>query len=470
MGRVVREMGEAGMTTEWQQVLQRLAEETGARLAAAEQRIAVPAARGQRGAVWPSGPVDRWWFALVPEGEFLAAAYAVVLGRAVDASGAAAYSGWTGSWLGRIAVLAALVESPEGRSKGAAVAGVRRWARVWHVLQRWGAERLSARLSDLLWRRDALRALAFGVARWEAAEREEEAEWARWRAWGEGVAQALERLEAATAKELGRLFGEVGRLNEEVAAVRTTAVEGARLVAASERGGSITEAGAAGSAGAASPVGEAVVERFYRDLEDSFRDAALVTERVRGYLPWVAPYLGELVVDLGCGRGDWLAVAQGHGHRVLGVEPSKTLAEEAVARGVPVVVADGLEWLRGQPEGSVAVVSALHVLEHLPFAAVLAWLIEAFRVVRPGGLVFFETPNPENGYVATHHFFNDPTHLRPLTPELLAFALRWAGFDAVEVVRLHPLPGRIEASDPASERLNGWLHGAQDFCVRGVKR
>jgi O-antigen chain-terminating methyltransferase len=218
------------------------------------------------------------------------------------------------------------------------------------------------------------------------------------------------------------------------------------------------------------PVEKEVLERFYRDLEDAFRGAAGVADRVRGYLPWVAPYLGELVVDLGCGRGDWLMVAQGHGHRVLGVEPSAALAEEAVARGVPVAVADGLEWLRAQPDASVAVVSALHVLEHLPFAAVLAWLIEAFRVVRPGGLVFFETPNPENAYVATHHFFNDPTHLRPLTPELLAFALRWAGFDAVEVVRLHPLPGRIEASDPAAERLNGWLHGAQDFCVRGVKR
>lgn len=445
----------------WQESLLRLAEETGRRLAG--QQGALPALPLEEPTDWrwPKGAVARWWFALLSPEDFLAAAYEVVLGRAADASGLAAYAPWCGTWLGRVAVLAALVGSEEGQAKGARVAGVRRWSEVWHGLQRLRLGRLERWVSGWLWRRDALRALPWLAARtqqWVERDAERRRAWSRW-------------AEAVLA-ELVAVRERVGGQEEALIAVRTlashVAAKVARSVARDEL--AFSEAERARGGAAKGLLGDEVLATFYRDLEAAFRDGAEVAQKVRVYLPWVAPYLGELVVDLGCGRGDWLAVAMGHGHRVLGVECNAALAEEAAARGVPVVLEDGLGWLRAQREGSVAVISALHVLEHLPFAEVLAWLQEAARVVRPGGMVFFETPNPENGYVATHHFFNDPTHVRPLTPDLLAFALSWAGFAEVEVVRLHPLPGRIEGQDPASERLNGWLHGPQDFCVRGVKR
>lgn len=450
---------------DWQAQLRQLAEATGARLMAQGAALPSPPSEGVAGPAWPSGPVARWWFALVPEEGFLAAAYAVVLGRAVDASGQAVYGPWCGTWLGRVAVLAALADSDEGRRKGASVQGVARWGRLWQVLERARLQGVTRWVSARLWRRDALRALWWQAQAQMRATDRLQAQQQAWAQWAEAVLAEVQALRTV-----------LGRQEEVVAAVRALAAHAAAKVSegrtAAEEGAAAMRASDGEAVGDSAPVaeGDGLLARFYRDLEAAFRTEDEMAERVRVYLPWIAPYLGEVVVDLGCGRGDWLAVAMGHGHRVLGVEPNAVLAQEAVARGVPVVVEEGLVWLRAQPAGSVAVLSALHVVEHLPFAALLAWLVEAARVVRPGGLLFLETPNPENGYVATHHFYNDPTHVRPLTPELLAFALSWAGFAQVEVVRLHPLPGRIEASDPASERLNGWLHGAQDFCVRGVRR
>lgn len=426
----------------WQDRLQQLAEATGTRLSAQGSELPTPPAAVTAAPEWPSGPVARWWFALVPEGSFLAAAYELVLGRALDASGQAAYEPWCGTWLGRVAVLAALAESDEGRRKGARVQGVARWARIWRVLERVRLGRVNGWLSAFLWRWDAIRALWWQMgaqSRWNERVQAHQQAWLR---WGETMQSAVAAVRTMAAHTAAKVAHEAVSAPESVASAR-----GAHAVG----------------------IPEAELSEFYRAFEAAFRDGAAVAEQVQDYLPWIAPYKGELVVDLGCGRGDWLALAMDDGHQVLGVEPSAVFAKEAAARGVPVVVEDGLAWLRAQRDGSVAVLSALHVAEHLPFPVLLAWLKEAARVVRPGGLIFLETPNPENGYVATHHFYHDPTHMRPLTPAFLSFALSWAGFAQVEVVRLHPLPGRIEANDPASERLNRWLHTAQDFCVRGVR-
>jgi len=442
----------------WTQALQRLAVLTGACLgkglqeaapmpldadAPLEWRWAPAVARSGSGAA----PAQRWHWALVPPDAFLGQAYRGVLGREPDPSGEAAYAPWLNDWLGRVAVLAALVDSDEGRAHGAVVEGVRNWARVWHALRNWRLRSVAQALGGWLWRRDAVHALVHGVqARDDALQ-----------VW----ALQLQRMMAAWHRAQAAGDAELAAIDARLTALGQTLLE-----LSSQTGGC---AGAERHRPSETALSAAVPESFYQALEAAFRPAEQVQQTVREHLPRIAPFWGELIVDIGCGRADWLWVAQGHGHRVLGVEPNAALAQQALAAGVPVVVADGLAWLQTQPEGRAAVVTLLHVAEHLPFGMLLQWLQEIGRVLRPGGMVLLETPNPENGYVGSHLFYKDPTHLHPLPPDLLRFALSWCGFERVEVAGLHPLPGRIDAADAASERLNGWLHGPQDYVVVGYR-
>jgi O-antigen chain-terminating methyltransferase len=97
----------------------------------------------------------------------------------------------------------------------------------------------------------------------------------------------------------------------------------------------------------------------------------------------------------------------------------------------------------------------------------LRWTTEARRVLQPGGVLIYETPNPENILVGSHTFYHDPTHRNPITPALLEFLAEYCGYDHTELVRLHPYPenARISGNDPLTERVNGHLCGPQDIAL-----
>jgi O-antigen chain-terminating methyltransferase len=94
---------------------------------------------------------------------------------------------------------------------------------------------------------------------------------------------------------------------------------------------------------------------------------------------------------------------------------------------------------------------------------------EAWRVLKPHGVLLLETPNPENPLVGSHTFYHDPTHRNPLTPTAMQFLLQYHGFEQVNVLRLHPYPesARLPGEDLLTERMNGLLCGPQDFAVVG---
>ncbi|WP_406857378.1 class I SAM-dependent methyltransferase [Alsobacter sp. KACC 23698] len=190
-----------------------------------------------------------------------------------------------------------------------------------------------------------------------------------------------------------------------------------------------------------------LLSRFYATFEDRFRGSREeVRDRVAALLPEVRETLDRLgggrVVDLGCGRGEWLEVVQQAGYDVLGVDNNEAQLGSARERGLPVLRADALEWLCAQPDGSIAVATAFHLVEHLPFPVLVRFCLEMQRVLAPGGSLLFETPNPENVLVGAWSFHLDPTHQKPLPPELLECLLDTVGFEAVRVRMLHPHPWR----------------------------
>ncbi|GAB2588292.1 hypothetical protein GCM10027034_20940 [Ramlibacter solisilvae] len=189
---------------------------------------------------------------------------------------------------------------------------------------------------------------------------------------------------------------------------------------------------------------------FYRAFEDRHRGSRdLIRDRQRVYLSFLRP-LAQLgmppqAVDLGCGRGEWLELLRGEGWRASGVDLDEGMLAACHELGLDVRSGDVLQHLQSLATASLSVVSALHVAEHMPFRDLQLLVSEALRVLRPGGLLILETPNPENLVVGSSGFYMDPTHARPLPPPLLAFLAEFSGFGRVATLRLHEAlapPGR----------------------------
>jgi SAM-dependent methyltransferase len=212
-------------------------------------------------------------------------------------------------------------------------------------------------------------------------------------------------------------------------------------------------------------------EEFRGSWDDVHRRLAVYAPLVEGLLG-SEPGAAVRVLDLGCGRGEWLAVAKERGWSAQGVESNAVLAEACRGRGLDVVEADALAHLRAQPADSLEGVTAFHVVEHLPFEALWALLVEALRALRPGGVLILETPNPECVLVTTGDFYKDPTHRQPVHPETLAFLARQLGYAQARTYCLED--GGAERVLQPAERGVASLPArlqvtARDFCLVAAK-
>ena len=213
-------------------------------------------------------------------------------------------------------------------------------------------------------------------------------------------------------------------------------------------------------------------DQFYRAFEEKFRGSrALIQQRLEVYLPFVQPvcaaYPEALVLDLGCGRGEWLELLQKHAISAMGVDLDTGMLEACQQINLKVQCQDALESLKQLQDGSASVVSAFHLVEHLPFDHVKDLVAECHRVLKPGGLLIMETPNPENFMVATHNFYLDPTHLRPIPPDLLAFVPEYLGYESVKILRLQETAG--VKTNPNLSMLDVLTGASPDYAVVAQK-
>jgi len=210
---------------------------------------------------------------------------------------------------------------------------------------------------------------------------------------------------------------------------------------------------------------------FYRAFAERFRGSRdEIKERLNVYLPFLEPFLesGDLVLDLGCGRGEWLEVLQENGFNPRGIDSDESMLKACRELNLSVEKGDALSALRVSPNESHAVVSAIHVVEHLDFDQLRALVEETFRILMPGGLLIMETPNPENLSVSTRDFYRDPTHQRPIPPQLLSFLPEHYGFSRVKIVRSQVHHRQAEKNFPS---LNDVFTGVSpDYAVLAQKR
>ena len=219
-----------------------------------------------------------------------------------------------------------------------------------------------------------------------------------------------------------------------------------------------------------------VRDSFYHKLENKYRGTtADIKNRLRIYLPDVESAVlrtgGKPVMDIGCGRGEWLELLGDAGIPAIGIDTNPVQIADVQAAGLDARHGDARSALNQAEDGSLSCITAHHLIEHLPFEEVLWLTREALRVLAPGGLLLFETPNVRNILVGATSFYNDPTHLSPMTAPVLEAVFETIGFYPIQIRHLHPHEKLAEfmAKPGFDPELANLLFGAQDLTILGHK-
>ncbi len=181
------------------------------------------------------------------------------------------------------------------------------------------------------------------------------------------------------------------------------------------------------------------------------------------------------VLDLGSGRGTFLRLARERGIGAYGVDVARSLVDRCVAEGLDAYPIDAEQHLRSLAADSLDGIFAVHIAEHVEPGHLLELLYECKRVLRTGRYLVMATPNPRTLTVGAHLFWIDPTHRKPLPPDVFQFYLQISGFEPVTLDFYNPSEQRLGEeglSGAALENarlLNETLFGDRDYAVIGRK-
>ena len=420
--------------------------------------------------------------------DFVRNAYRGVLGREPDAEGARRYLGMLRAGdVAKVEILGRIRFSPEGRAAGVRVTGLlvpfgvrtlRRIPVLGYIL---GIIQHVLQLPNIVRSHERTAGLAAQFTQY--LETTEGKITGLERATSVSLDKAAEQLESVTAG-LAAQFTQCletleRRIHQHLLVYRQDLLEqerrlGILLEDSSKRPPGILEVG---QTAAVWEERDHLFDGFYVSFEDTFRGKREdIKQRVAVYLPYVrAAAAGTAkapILDIGCGRGEWLEVLKDNGLEATGVDLNRITAAHCRERGLEVAEADGLDYLRGLQAASIGAVTAIHVIEHLPFRKMMLLFDEVRRVLNPGGVAIFETPNPENLVVGACNFWYDPTHQQPLPPEPMRFILDNRGFTRVEILRLHPrtdIPPPTEAPNELLDAIAERFYGPQDYALIGYK-
>ncbi|TCO73758.1 class I SAM-dependent methyltransferase [Chromatocurvus halotolerans] len=426
------------------------------------------------------------------DARFIEQAYQCLFERSADPVGLRDYGSRLDAGYGRPFVLAALAAAPEAGPRRRRIQGLGLAPllyNLWRVSRRIGLEWLGrwCNRAYAQWRQWRLLVDPQWLAtlqQWQSTQQHQLAQLDDdARSQLKAVTDALGRHVQTTASSLAdsesvssELRHTLERLMQEQRILQAS-VQAFRLQQ-SPAGGAPAMRRQASSAERSPPAQEGVVDNALATRLDTYYLAFEATHRGTEAEIRAAqmPYLNEIsqlpssllalpVLDLGCGRGEWLALLREHGFQGRGIDSSTAMVNHCQRHGLSVAQGDAVSALEEYKEGSLAAVSAFHLVEHLPFPVLFRLLEEAARALAPGGMLLVETPNAENVLVGSHTFYHDFSHRNPVTHSSLDFLLGYFGLVDRVTLRLNPYPpeARIEEPTLAAARLNGHLYGPQDL-------
>jgi O-antigen chain-terminating methyltransferase len=223
----------------------------------------------------------------------------------------------------------------------------------------------------------------------------------------------------------------------------------------------------------------------YVGFEDQFRGSRdAIRERVLSYLPYFSTATD--VLDVGCGRGEFLDLLRQHGVRARGVDVNAAMVTVCQEQGLEATAGDALDYLRGLPDGSLGGLFAAQVVEHLEPRYLTQLIDVAFDKLRPGSPIVLETINPACWFAFFESYIRDLTHVRPVHPDTLRYLLVASGFQQVDITYRAPYPDTdklqpihlpagspladvVETVNANAEKINRLLFTHLDYAAVGVR-
>jgi len=214
-------------------------------------------------------------------------------------------------------------------------------------------------------------------------------------------------------------------------------------------------------------------DMFYKKFEDAFRGKEeIIKERIAEHVPLFTNLPDSLikkpVIDIGCGRGEFLKLMKENGIKAVGIDMNEDMVNRVREFGLEAIHTDALSYLKDQPTASLSAVTGFHIVEHIPFESLMVIFSECYRTIDRGGFVLFETPNPRSLSVGANTFYCDPSHQRPIPAELLSFMLEYTGFKP-EIILLHHIRPELASEVAGLHDVYESVYGFADYAVIGRK-
>lgn len=232
-------------------------------------------------------------------------------------------------------------------------------------------------------------------------------------------------------------------------------------------------------------------EKYHEELDkpvDLGLSAAKIDDEFRGGLDGQARYLrffdgGQNVLDIACGRGNFLEKLKEFDVKAFGVDFDETMVQECLDRNLDVVCLDALSYLKNLLAGGRKLdgIFSAQFVEHLDMPYLVDMLRVAYKLLEDGKFIVLETINIKSLSVFANSAYKDPTHRNFLHPEALKFILESIGFRDIEFIfsgefdeneKLQKIDGKTDADriyNSNLDKLNELLFAPQDYAVIAKK-
>lgn len=223
-------------------------------------------------------------------------------------------------------------------------------------------------------------------------------------------------------------------------------------------------------------------EQFdYFKFENEFRGSRnIIKANQENYIEY---FKGKnIVVDVGCGRGEFLELLKENDIPAVGVDLFEEFVKYCKYKNLNAVHGDGIEYIRNLQNESIEGIFASQIAEHLKTEQLYALCKESYKKLKPGCYFILETPNPTSLSIYTNAFYMDPSHIKPVHPKTLEFFLKESGFKEIRVVyteqskvnyRLPLLEGEninnLSEFNDGINLLSDVIFGSQDYAVIAKK-